>query len=86
MISPRSCKSVANQFLITDSTEGVTYFQSYKATIAAIHHNGDVELDEKYWNWSRTTSKYRSEFLGESTEVTRKKINDGTYKLVNLNF
>jgi len=29
-----------------------------------------VFLDEKYWNYSRTTAKHRSIFLNESTEET----------------
>ena len=73
---------VANQFLIQDA--GKSIFQSYNSVIA-IRQNGKITLDEKYWNYSRTTAKYRSQFLGESTKETQSKIDSGEYKLANLN-
>lgn len=63
-------------------------FQSYNSIIAKQISNGwerTTILDEKYWNYSRTTSKYRSLFLGESTKETLSKIKDGKYRLANLN-
>lgn len=45
----------------------------------------EITLDEKYWNYSTTTSKYRNQFLGETTDETRKKIASGEYRLANLN-
>ena len=45
----------------------------------------EIELDEKYWNYSKTTGKYRNIFLGETKKETQAKIDNGTYKLVNLN-
>lgn len=90
---------VANQFIIKNDRG--TYFQSYKSIIAYIPHSGmtctdktcdmvncianKIQLDEYYWNYSRTTSKYLSLFLGESTAEIRKHIKDGTYTLANLN-
>ena len=48
--------------------------------------NGDdVELDQKYWNYSNTTGKYRNIFLNENITETRKKIKSGEYKLTDLN-
>ena len=44
-----------------------------------------IVLDEYYWNYSRTTSKYRNEFLGFGVDECRKRIADGTIKLANLN-
>ena len=44
-----------------------------------------VFLDKDRWNCSRTTSKYRNQFLGETINETREKIKNGTYKLKNLN-
>lgn len=41
-------------------------------------------LDERYWNYSRTTSKYRNLILGEDTKATRAKIAKGEYLLINL--
>lgn len=85
----RKGNAVANQFII--NTPEATYFKSYNSIIVkTIAGNGidrarEVLLDEYYWNYSRTTSKYRSMFLGESTEETRAKIKSGEYKLVDLN-
>lgn len=73
---------VANQFIITD---GVTdYFQSYNSMIVK-RIDDQVYLDEHYWNYSVTTSKYRNMFLNETTKETQKKIKDGVYILTNLN-
>jgi hypothetical protein len=44
-----------------------------------------VYLDEKYWNYSRTTSKYRNMFLEESGKEIERKIKKGIYLLANLN-
>ena len=48
-------------------------------------HRFQIVLDKTYWNYSITTSKYRNQFLGESTKETQAKINSGEYKLVDLN-
>jgi len=73
---------VPNQFIIEH--KGKEYFQSYNSLIA-VKEGDKITLDEYYWNYSRTTSKYRNEFLNELTDDTRKKIKDGIYKLANLN-
>lgn len=83
MTSPRTGREVPNQFIITDDA-GNEYFQSYRTVIACIKRNGDVILNLA-WDHSRTTSKYRNQFLGESTAETQRKIKDGTYKLEDLN-
>ena len=75
-------KKVANQFLIYGEP-GTVFFQSYE-TVIAKRTNGNVTLDVK-WNYSKTTSKYRNMFLGETTKETQAKINNGTYTLANLN-
>jgi len=80
--SPRSGRPVANQFIIV-TAEG-QYFQSYRTLIAFRMNSGKVLLDHK-WNCSRTTSKYRNEFLDECTAETRKKIDEGIYSVVDLN-
>ena len=64
--------------------DGATYFQSYESIIAK-RENGQVTLDEMYWDYSPTTGKYRNIFLGEDKKTTQKKIDNGTYKLANLN-
>lgn len=79
----RTGREVPNQFII--NTKQGKYFQSYKSIIAFIDNNDKVTLDEYYWDYSRTTGKYRNEFLGEYIEETRDKIKSGEYKLANLN-
>ena len=81
MTSPQGNK-VANQFIITDN--GDEYFQSYRSIIAK-RSNGKIYLDDVFWDYSRTTGKYRNEFLGEGIAETRKKIKSGEYILTNLN-
>ena len=85
----RTGKPVANQYVM--KYQNHTYFQSYDSVIAHKYILCDttkpvqVELDAKYWNYSVTTSKYRNQFLNESTKETQAKINSGEYKLVDLN-
>ncbi len=83
MLSPRSNRQVANQFII--KAEHGTYFQSYKTIIAYIDKYGKVFLDTDSWNYSVTTGKYRNAFLGENIAQTRDKIAEGVYTLINLN-
>ena len=64
-------------------------FQSYDSIIA-VKINMDNEkdyimLDKTYWDYSRTTGKYRNQFLGEDIKTTRKKIKSGEYRLADLN-
>lgn len=89
MSSPRG-GLVANQYII--QTEHGEYFQSYSSVIAFIpnqaqREHGDMKivLDEKYWDYSTTTGKYRNMFLGESKADTQRKIDSGEYLLTNLN-
>ena len=92
LTSPKGNK-VPNQIVIT--TEDKKIFQSYGTTIAirdrvafnpdGLAKNANVLLDRYYWNHSRTTSKYRSIFLNETTKETEAKICDGTYTLTILN-
>lgn len=83
MTSPKTYNPVANQFEIY-TPEGV-YFQSYNSIIAFRPKSGKIVLDDIYWDYSRTTGKYRNEFLGEGIAETRAKIKNGTYELKNLN-
>lgn len=83
MIS-KNGNTVPNQFIIR-TNEGV-YFQSYSAVIVfSPRANDHVQLDEAYWNYSKTTAKYRNQFLGKKTKEIEKLIEDGTYILVDLN-
>ena len=77
---------VANQFIITDDN-GNVFFQSYKSVIVKkpLEVWNKIELDQKYWNYSNTTGKYRNIFLNETIKDTRKKIKSGEYQLTDLN-
>lgn len=77
---------VPNQFEIY-TNKGV-YFQSYDTVIAYRDHRSypyKVVLDKDNWDYSITTGKYRNIFLGENKKETLQKIENGTYKLQNLN-
>lgn len=75
--------SVKNQFILTTS-EGI-YFQSYESIIAFKPTSGKIQLDQKYWDYSKTTGKYRNQFLNETKKETEAKIKAGEYVLTNLN-
>ena len=85
-----SNRKIPNQFEI--QTDKGTVFRSYNSIICAVINSIDdncsvkqVYLDYKFWNYSRTTSKYRSIFMNENTKETEKKIKSGEYILTNLN-
>ena len=71
-----------NQCIIR--TDNSVSLQSYETIICKIE-NGQTFLDEKFWDYSKTTGKYRNIFLGETKQETIKKINSGAYQLTNLN-
>ena len=78
---------IANQFRIDNHPD--IYFQSYDKTIVKMDYsnNGIIQifLDQKYWNYSNTTGKYRNIFLNETIKDTKAKIKNGTYILTDLN-
>jgi len=87
---------IANQFIISGyeqfgsadnlpmQTKHVRIFQSYDSVIVKIQGD-DVLIDERYWDYSVTTGKYRNQFLGESKKETQAKIDSGEYILTDLN-
>lgn len=83
MTSERTGKKVPNQFII--ETEDGLYFQSYHTVIAYKPHGGKVQLDKEAWDYSRTTGKYRNQFLQETKAETERKIKAGIYELTDLN-
>jgi len=83
MTSPRTGNPVANQFEIR-TPKGV-FFQSYKSIIALVDNNNNIILDEYFYDYSRTTSKYLTQFLGLNTQERRKMIKSKEIKLKNLN-
>jgi hypothetical protein len=66
-------------------------FQSYETVIAFKPTQSwrgscnTIYLDSDAWDYSRTTSKYRNQFLGMTTAQVKAGIKDGSIKLVNLN-
>lgn len=72
-----------NQFIIYGE-DGI-YFQSYNSIIVFRPFKGKVQLDEYYWDYSKTTGKYRNLFLGETKKEIQEKIDSGEYILTNLN-
>ena len=86
-ITSNNGNKIANQFIIVNN-DGYEYFQSYSSMIARKpigFREGKIELDQKYWNYSNTTGKYRNIFLGETITETKKKIKSGEYILTDLN-
>ena len=83
-ITSNNGNKIPNQFIIYDNDK--TYFQSYKSIIAMKDTlNNKTYLDDYYWDYSTTTSKYRNIFLGEKKKETQKKIKQGIYALTDLN-
>ena len=68
-----------NQFIIYTS-EG-EYYQSYESIIAFRPRGAQPITLGEDWNYSRTTDRYRNQFLGEGIAETRRKLADGTYIL-----
>ena len=64
MVSPRTGREVANQFVIEG--DGTTTFQSYNSTIAVIDWNEHTVKIGKDWNYSNTTGKYRNSFFDDN--------------------
>ena len=83
MSSPRTGNPIANQFEIY--TKKGLYFQSYSTLIAFKPNEGKLKLDKDYWDYSRTTSKYRNKFTGLDTKETKKAIQEKEITLTNLN-
>lgn len=98
MISSRG-NAVPNQFVIEEVQCIISYpeklgkkemtglgdmFQSYSSNIT-FKTSDQIYLDYKYWDYSVTTGEYRNQFLGETKKETQAKIDQGIYKLVDLN-
>lgn len=75
--------TAANQFIIRH--DAVTYFQSYDVIVARRSALGDVTLDPRYWDYSVTTLRYLSQFLGMGKRDIQARINSGEYSLEELN-
>ena len=76
--SPRSWRPVANQYdLVHDN--GIA-FQSYSSLIA-VRMNGQLYLTD-YHDYSKTTSKYATEWTGFNTAERRKGLQSGKFILI----
>jgi hypothetical protein len=73
---------IVNQFIIYK--EDQVFFQSYNTMIAMVQDHY-IELDANYWNYSKTTSKYRNKFLNMTTKEIENAIKDGLITLTDLN-
>ena len=66
LTSPKTNKPVANQ--VSVEHKGELWFSSYGTTIARyVRKTGKLYLDEYYFNYSVTTSKYLNCFLSENS-------------------
>ena len=86
-ITSNKGNKIANQFVITDDKQN-EYFQSYNSMIVKKDYESEqvkIYLDQKYWNYSNTTGKYRNIFLNETIKDTKAKIKSGEYILTDLN-
>ena len=53
--------------------------------VRSTKYGGQILLDQGMWDCSRTTGKYRNQFLGETKKETQAKIDSGEYVLADLN-
>lgn len=85
MTSGKTGGAVPNQLIIEDGDKET--FQSYDSVICVKLYDDarTVTLDSKKWDYSKTTGRYRNQFLGETKAETVKKINSGEYILADLN-
>jgi hypothetical protein len=70
-----------NQFII-EMEKGII-FQSYNSIIV-VQTKNKTYLNKEFWDYSKTTGKYRNLFLKETKEVIKKKIESGLYQLIDL--
>ena len=84
MHSNRSGRPVPNQFIIR--VNRLTIFQSYTSIIAVTKWNMEnILLDEKFHNYSVTTSKYLYQFLGMKRKSIDEMEKAGTLVYTDLN-
>lgn len=87
--------AVPNQFVIENvaiEIDGIliqgTVFQSYKTVIALYTVDNVLYLDEKYWDYSKTTMRYLNAFLQEHTfhkSAAKQIVEDNRCILADLN-
>ena len=89
-MTSRSGNTVPNQTILSDMT-GKT-FVSYGSKIVYQSKTKwsdglplEIIVDETYWDYSRTTGKYRNEFMNMGVQEVRNHIKNGRIKVGNLN-
>ena len=89
-MTSRSGNIVPNQVILSDMT-GKT-FVSYGSKI--VYKSKDraddglpleIVMDDRYWDYSRTTGKYRNEFMNMGVQQVRDHIKTGRIKIGDLN-
>lgn len=72
-----------NQIVV--SVKQWSIFFSYSVPIAAINGASNwIALDADAWNASRTTARYRNQFLGFNTREARRRIQNNSIQVLNL--
>ena len=86
LTSPRSGDEVPNQFVVDVMTDKGhrSIFKSYSTIIAMTDELGCVTIDKNY-RQSKTTERYLNQYLGNTKPERRKLIEQGIYKLADLN-
>lgn len=82
LTSPNTGKAVPSQVVIRHN--GTEWFSSYD-TIIGKWEGGTIYLDKRFWDYSKTTSKYRNRWLGLINQEVKEAVSNGEIKLVNLN-
>lgn len=79
-MTSNSGREVPNQFIIR--TDYGRMFRSYDSNIAFVPNDEDVIYLGIDWDYSRTTTKYRNEFLGCNTAELKQMIKNGKAVIV----
>lgn len=82
----RTGRPVANHFVIKPGINGVEFLQSYSTIVAMINDTGLCFCDRDFWDYSPTTVKYVTMFLGlDSAKDLRRAIKHELVQLTQLN-
>jgi hypothetical protein len=83
-MSSRCGKAAPNQVTLVVGPHHI--LKSYGKTIAVIDYgSGKTWLDSYYHNYSRTTIRYRNQFLGEDSPTVKRRIENGDIIMADLN-
>jgi len=75
---------VPNQFIIRDD-KGNRIFQSYNVIVAKVDKEGQIHLDSRYWDYSRTTTRYLNIFLRAKPGELKRAVREGKIVPEDLN-